>query len=253
MLKKRILIGLVCLPLWVFAQRDVLFQISTLDALAGGAFDGETTLAELGHHGDFGIGTFNAVDGELLLLDGRFYRISWTGEAASADAQDKSPFAAVTFFDADQKVRVDSSMDMEHLLNFTDARLPTHNLFYAVKVSGTFKAVKTRSVPKQEKPYKTLAEVVKNQSVFDFKNVEGVLVGIRCPAFARGIQSAGYHFHFLAENAKGGGHVLNFVTDRVTLEIDATDQFLLKLPNDKTFFRMNLSGDKEADLKRVEK
>jgi acetolactate decarboxylase len=251
-LKKWILICLVCLPFLVFAQRDVMFQVSTLDALVGGVFDGETTLAELGLHGNFGIGTFNAIDGEMLLLDGRFYRIAGTGEVKSVDAQDKSPFAAVTFFDTDQRVRVDSSMAMERFYAFTDARLPTPNLFYAVKVSGTFKAVKTRSVPKQEKPYKTLADIVKTQPVFDFKNVEGVLVGFRCPAFVRGIQYPGYHLHFLAKDAKGGGHILNFITDRVTLEIDRTDQFLLKLPNDETFFKANLSGHEEADVKKVE-
>jgi acetolactate decarboxylase len=253
MLKKRIIFCIFWLSLPVFAQLDVLFQISTLDALMGGAFDGETTIGELGRHGDFGIGTFNAMDGEMIVLDGAFYRIDGTGGVKEAGMLDKSPFAAVTFFEADQKIRPDSSMTMSGLYSFLDARIPTPNLFYAVKVHGTFRTVKTRSVPRQKKPYPSLVEVIKTQPVFDFEEVEGILAGFRCPAYMKGIQFPGYHLHFLARDKRGGGHVLNFITDSVTVEIDRTDQFFLNLPDDGTFFKMDLSGDRGAEIKQVER
>lgn len=253
MLKKRFPIILCCMASLLFGQQDALYQVSTLGTLVGGVFDGETTLGALSRHGDFGIGTFNAVDGEMLLLDGRFFRIRDTGEATPAGAGEKSPFAAVTFFDADRKTTVDSVMGMDRFYAFIDARLPTPNVFYAVKISGTFKAVRTRSVPKQERPYKPISEIVKTQPVFDFNNVEGVLVGFRCPAYVKGVQFPGFHLHFLTRDARGGGHVLNLVTERVILEIDRKDRFLLELPGDEAFLKADLSADHEADVKRVEK
>lgn len=45
-----------------------LFQYSTLEALLGGVYDGEVTVGELLTHGDFGLGTFNSLDGEMIIL-----------------------------------------------------------------------------------------------------------------------------------------------------------------------------------------
>ena len=237
----------------LFAQQDVLFQVSTLDALVGGVFEGETRLSDLLTHGDFGIGTFNSVDGEMLLLDGFFYRIDGGGKVRLAGMNEKTPFAAVTPFEADQIMPADSSLDQEAFYRFIDDRLLSPNLFYAVKVHGTFRSVRTRSVPRQEKPYPPLTEVVKTQPVFEFRNVAGVMAGFRCPGYVQGVNFTGYHLHFLAGEGAGGGHVLGFVTDRVTIEIDRTDEFHLKLPADTAFFRVNLSSDRTADVKKVEK
>jgi len=237
----------------LFAQEDVLYQVSTLDALVAGGYEGETTLAQLARHGDFGIGTFNSVDGEMLLLDGFFYRIDGAGKISLAGMDEKTPFAAVTSFEADQTVLADSSLDQEAFYRFADARLSSPNLFYAVKMHGTFRSVRTRSVPRQEKPYRPLTEIVKTQPVFEFENVQGVMAGFRCPAYVKGVNFTGYHLHFLAKAGAGGGHVLGFVTDRVTLEIDRTDEFHLKLPADSAFYHANLSSDRTADVRKVEK
>jgi acetolactate decarboxylase len=236
----------------VLAQKHVLYQVSTLDALVGGVFDGGTTLADLARQGDFGIGTFNAVDGEMMLLDGRFYRIDGAGQVRPADLNEHTPFAAVTRFEADQTAGLDSSLVQQDFLRFTDARLASLNLFYAVKIEGTFRSVRTRSVPRQVKPYRPLTEIVKSQPVFEFENVRGVMAGFRCPAFVKGVNFAGYHLHFLTRDGKGGGHVLGFVTDRVTIGIERIDEFHLKLPADSAFFEADLSSDHAADVRKVE-
>lgn len=237
----------------LFAQEHVLCQVSTLDALVGGVFDGETTLAELARQGDFGIGTFNAVDGEMLLLDGLFYRIDGTGKVRPAGIDEKTPFAEVTRFEADQTVSVDSSLAQEAFYRFADSRLVSPNLFYAVKIHGTFRSVRTRSVPRQAKPYRPLTEIVKTQPVFEFENVQGVMVGFRCPTYTKGVNFAGYHLHFLSKEGEGGGHVLGFITDRVTLEIDRINEFRMKLPADSAFLEANLNSDRAADARTVEK
>jgi acetolactate decarboxylase len=235
------------------AQTDVLYQVSTLDALISGVFDGSTTLGSLLEHGDFGIGTFNAVDGEMILADGVFYRIDAKGAVRRAGQDEKTPFAAVTFFEADQAVKCDSCLSAEDLFRVLDARLPSVNLFYAIRIKGRFKSVDARSVPGQQKPYPSLTEVVKTQPTFHFNGVDGMMTGFRCPEFVKGLNVAGYHLHFLNRDGTGGGHVLGFVTDGIVVEMDGTDGFRLQLPENEDFLRADLSRDRSNDVKRVEK
>ena len=52
------------------APQNVVYQESTVDALLSGVYDGELPLEQLRKHGHFGIGTFDRLDGEMVLLDG---------------------------------------------------------------------------------------------------------------------------------------------------------------------------------------
>ena len=63
-----------------------VYQTSTMGALLDGVYDGDVTIAELLRHGDFGLGTFNHLDGEMLVLDGVCYQLRGDGSAAVADA-----------------------------------------------------------------------------------------------------------------------------------------------------------------------
>lgn len=235
------------------AGRDVLTQVSTIDALMTGVYDGEMTLGSLGQKGDFGLGTFNTLDGEMILLNGKFYRVTVSGKAERPDDATKTPFAAVTFFEPDRTVSLEEGLDFRQLTAKTDSLLPSQNIFYAIKITGTFKMVKTRSVPAQQKPYVPLTEVVKVQPVFNFRNVEGTIVGFRCPPYVKGVNVPGYHLHFLTSDGQGGGHVLDLRVDKALMEIDDTNEFLLLLPSDKEFYAADLDKDREKDLKKVEK
>jgi len=235
------------------AGRDTLTQISTIDALMTGVYDGATTLSELQRKGDFGVGTFNTLNGEMILLDGEFYRITGSGTVESPGPDTKTPFAAVTFFDPDRKASLARGIDFQGTTALADKMLPTFNIFYAVKITGTFQMVRTRSVPAQQKPYRPLSEVVKTQPVFELKNVEGTIVGFRCPPFAKGINVPGYHLHFLTADRKAGGHVLDFKVERAVLEIDDTGELTVIFPSDKAFYGADLTPDREKELKAVEK
>ena len=237
----------------VQAGRDTLTQISTIDALMTGVYDGETTLSELRGKGDFGVGTFNTLNGEMILLDGEFYRVTASGAVERPGPDTKTPFAAVTFFESDRKVSLARGLDFQAATTQADKMLPTGNIFYAVKITGAFQSVKVRSVPAQQKPYRPLSEVVKTQPVFELKNVEGTIVGFRCPTFAKGINVPGYHLHFLTADHKTGGHVLDFKVERAVLEVDDTGEFTLILPSDKAFYGADLAPDREKELKAVEK
>jgi len=234
-------------------NNDVLFQTSTINALLEGIYDGEITYQELAQHGDFGIGTFNALDGEMIALDGEFHQIKADGVVYPVDSSMKTPFAVVTSFEPDRTVTLDKAVDYEQLEQYLDSLLPTKNIFYAIKITGEFEYIKTRSVPVQEKPYPKLVEVAKNQPTFEFSNVEGIMVGFRCPVYVEGINVPGYHMHFITRDRTSGGHLLECRMRDVKIEIDNTSAFYMVLPETGGFREVNLSGDKQAELEKVEK
>jgi acetolactate decarboxylase len=246
---------LVCLQFAAAQQKkdDVLFQYSTLDALMMGVYDGAMTYGELKRYGDFGIGTFNTLDGEMVEVDHQVYQVKADGLAYPAADTLKSPFAVVTIFTPDRTIHIDSSFDCEQLKSYLDKQLSTINVPYAVKIKGVFAQLQTRSVPKQSPPYKILTEVLKTQPTFDFQNVEGVLVGFRLPSYMAGANAAGYHFHFLTADRKAGGHVLKCQVRRATVEIDETHEWNVALPKDEAFYKANLSKDTPDELKPATK
>jgi len=214
------------------AERDVLFQYATLSGLMAGGFDGEMTYAELKQHGDFGVGTFIGVDGEMIQVDHQVYQVKADGKAYPVAGETKTPFAVVTYFEPDHTLALDQVMDCEALKTEIDHRLPTEDLPYAIKVEGTFAYMKTRSVPPQKKPYPPLAEVLKTQPTFEFQEVEGTMVGFRLPAYMDGANAPGYHFHFITAERDAGGHVLACQAQDVQVAIDYTDKWYTVLPTD---------------------
>ncbi len=238
-----------------YAQRnkEVFYQTSTINALFDEVYDGSTTVQELKQHGDLGLGTFNNLDGEMIGLDGEFYQIKADGVAYPVDDSMETPFAVVTFFEPDKTEELDKSVNYEQLKLFLDNMLPTENIFYAFKVEGTFKYIKARSVPGQNKPYPPLVEIVKDQPIFEFHDVEGTLVGSWFPGYMKGINVPGYHFHFITEDKKAGGHLLECQTENVRIWVDYTSNSYLELPEDEEFHNAELSKENRDTLEKVEK
>jgi len=209
-------------------DKDVLFQTSTLSALSEGDFDGDLTYKDLRQHGDFGLGTFDDLDGEMVALAGEFYQIKADGKAYPVEDVMETPFAVVTFFELDKTVSLDKTLDYEQLKQYLDSMLPDGNIFYAIKVEGAFKYIKARSVPAQSKPYPSLTEALEGQTIFEFHDVTGTLVGFWCPAYAEGINAPGYHLHFVTSDRQNGGHLLDCETESVKIEIDYTPELFMK-------------------------
>jgi acetolactate decarboxylase len=233
---------------------DTLMQLSTIDALLAGAYDGTMTLAELRVHGDFGLGTFDQLDGEMAVLDGVAYQIKADGTVHEPPATMKTPFAAVCDFEAEgPAAAVPPGLNYEGFTAFLDGMLTNRNVFVAVRVDGTFRRVHARSVPAQKPPYPLLAVVTKTQPEFHMENARGTLLGFRCPDFVKGIGVPGYHLHFLSDDRTQGGHVLDFAIEAGESRIDICRRFLLVLPGDESGIgSLNLSIDRGAELERVE-
>lgn len=204
-------------------QRDVIYQVATLEALMEGQYDGLTPYARLQRRGDFGLGTFHQLDGEMVAVAGQFYQIRSDGLAYPVKGTTKTPFADVTFFDAEESAQLMGAHSYQQLSDYLLEKLIDEDRYYALKIEGTFQYLKTRSVPKQVKPYPTLPEVIAEQLVFTYEALEGTMVGFYMPATAQDISTTGFHFHFISQDRTKGGHVLDCIIDEVVIELDASD------------------------------
>ena len=74
-----------------------VYQTSTMLALLDGIYDGVISFEELKERGDFGIGTFDQLDGEMIAFDNEFYHLRSDGSAEKVEPEETTPFATVTF------------------------------------------------------------------------------------------------------------------------------------------------------------
>jgi len=235
-------------------DRDVLYQVSTIDALMQGVFDGVQPIGEIRKHGDFGIGTFDALDGEMIVLDGVVYQAKADGTISVASDNQTTPFATVTYYDHDQTASTDRTMNLTEFSTVMASRLPTGNMIYAVRMHGTFPSVRVRAIPAQHKPYPTLTAASASQSVYTYSNSTGTIVGFYTPVFFKGVNVAGYHLHFLSDDRRTGGHILEITIPANTdVEYDVTPGFAMALPVSGDFTGVDLSKDLTGDLAKVEK
>jgi len=226
--------------------RDV-YQTSTIAALLEGVYDGDVTIAELLGHGDFGLGTFNHLDGEMLILDGVCYHLHADGSVNTAADDDLTPFAAVMRFQADKRVPVDAPCDRAALTRLIDEATASRNLLYAVRVTGDFSTMHTRTVMEQKRPYPPFGEAAAGQKETVLHDVRGTLAGFRTPAYEQGVSVAGYHLHFIDEQRRSGGHALDFHMRRGTVEISATSELHLSLPRTDEFLKAAQLSQAEVD------
>lgn len=227
--------------------RHLVYQTSLMSALLDGIYDGDTTVATLLEHGDFGLGTFNALDGEMLILDGVCYRMRVDGTVAPAAGDDLSPFAVVTDFVPTVAIPVEGLTTRDEAVALINERLDSANYLYAVRLTGEFEWVRVRAVQKQEKPYQHLDEAIRGEKTLAFGRSSGVVAGFRTPLYGQGIGVPGGHVHFIDADRRQGGHVLDFALLSGTIEICIGTDLHLELPLTAEFRHADLSPDNLAD------
>jgi len=216
-----------------------LYQTSLMSALLQGIYEGETTFAELARHGDFGLGTFNDLDGEMIALDGKFYQLRSDGTARPVAPEQKTPFAVVTWFEPDTEVDIQSPTEKQQLLSLIEHHTDS-NLFYALRIDGVFENLRTRTVSRQQKPYPPLQEAAAHEAINTFAGVKGTLAGFRTPAYAQGIGVAGFHLHFLRDDRQAGGHALDYTLQQGKVQLATLHGFHIELPTSGDFLKADL-------------
>lgn len=231
---------------------DRITQVSIANSLMLARYDGIISIPELLRLGDFGLGTLDHLDGEMIVLDGRVYRVRGDGVVDQVGPDRSTPFAIVTRFDPDGELPCPEAGSLVELDARLDDALPEKNNFLAVRVDGRFASLRLRSVHRQSPPYRPLAEVAKGQSVWTRENQVGTLVGIRSPLWADGLNVPGYHWHFLSKDRKTGGHVLDCRVQEGRVRYDVRRDWLIKLDGSAGFNTLDLTTDLSRDLHRVE-
>ena len=233
-------------------DRDTLTQVSTIEVLLAGSYFHWTNIGEIPRYGDFGLGTFTHLDGEMVQVGNTIYQVKADGSVHEPGGDLGTPFFATTFFDADHTLEIPGGVDFPGLQQQLKVGLPSPHYIYAVRIQGSFEYLKTRSVPAQEQPYPTLATVAATQPTFEFNDIEGTLVGFYFPQAFAGLNVPGFHFHFVTADRSGGGHVLELQASGLQAELDETARFELLLPEADAFRDFSLNSVTEGSLEEAE-
>ncbi len=230
-----------------------IYLCAPVNALVEGIYEQNIPFSELKKHGDFGLGTFNDLDGEMVMMDGLIYRVSSDGKVNQiTDETACTPFSCVTFFQPATEETLNQELSHEEFMNWMKDLMPSPNLFYAFRIEGEFAYVKTRSVPKQEN-YRPLVEVAAEQPTFEFTNTKGTMIGFYTPPFVPSLNVPGVHLHYLTMDRSSGGHLLECRPRKLMLEMQYLYTLELSLPSNLDYLTWDFQRDISKDLDKAEK
>jgi acetolactate decarboxylase len=230
-----------------------LYLCAPVNALVEGIYEQNIPFHEIRKHGDFGLGTFNDLDGEMMMFDGLVYRVGADGKASQiTDDETCTPFACVTFFQPSSQEFLDQTLSHGEFMDWMKELMPSPNLFYAFRIDGKFEYVKTRSVPKQEN-YRPLVEVAKEQPTFEFRDVKGTMVGFYTPSFVPSLNVPGVHLHFITGDRSSGGHLLECRPQSIKLDMEYLYTVEVSLPSNLDYLTWDFQRDIGSDLNKAEK
>ncbi|PZL75183.1 acetolactate decarboxylase [Enterococcus plantarum] len=235
-------------------KETVLYQHGTLGALMAGLMDGTETITNILKKGDFGIGTLSGLDGELIILEGKAFQGREDGALVALDGKQETPYAAVTTFKPTITFPVAGPIDYSKTNKLISEHLKSENLFHAIKIHGKFKTVHIRVMPKQQKPYKRLVEVSKEQPEFEKEMLTGTILGFFTPELFQGVAAAEFHLHFIDDKQTFGGHLIDFELESGVIEIEPMDSLFQHFPkNDETFIHTAIDyADLDKEIQEAE-
>lgn len=233
-------------------QHHSIFQVSTSGAIVQGLYEGCVSVADLRRHGDLGLGTFEDLDGEMILLDGHCFQARADGSVVEAPDDALTPFAAVVSFIADTTTRVGPVTSLDDLTARLDELRTSDNTIVAFKITGTFDTLALRAACKHE-PGTGLVDATADQGLFDFTDVTGTMLGFWSPDYAQAISISGYHLHFLSDDHRHGGHVLGVTATSLAADLHQVSDVHLAIPETEAFMHADLNRDTRADLDIAER
>ena len=213
-----------------------LNQFAVIKTLAEGNYLSNITYKEIKQAGNFGLGTFNYLNGEMVALNGKFYQAKVDGSVNLVKDSDCAPFAAVHHFIADQSFKVDNKIiNLTELQNYLGNYLSNNKNIYSFKIHSEFDSLIVRSVPAQSLPFPPLTEVINNQTLFHLKNIKGTLVGYWFPQYLSNVNAPGFHFHFISDDEKHAGHVISCSFSKADIELDELTKLNIVIPQNEEY------------------
>jgi len=228
-----------------------LYQASTSAALVQGVLQGSISSAVLLGFGDFGVGTFEHLDGEMVILDGEIFQVCADHEIKQRSDEFKVPFAQVCWFDSPQTCSLLEITDLASLEKTCDLCRSSDNLFYAFRINAHFDSIHTRTV-KITEDGTSLESAGEGEVKFAWNDVPGTLVGFWSPSFTSSFSVPGYHFHFISDDRSKAGHVLDCSFKTAASRVQALTDYEVALPSSGVFLKTNLGFDTRSVLRKVE-
>jgi hypothetical protein len=118
------------LATYLQVPHHTLYQVSTATALVEGIYQGAVRVGTLREHGDLGLGTLENLDGEMVIVDGRFFHVRSDGSVRECGDDVLTPFAVITRFAPDAAVTMDRCPEMSDLTARFDALRNSADIFY---------------------------------------------------------------------------------------------------------------------------
>lgn len=228
-----------------------LYVSAPVNALVEGLYREDTTISDILERGDFGLGTFNDLDGEMVVLDGSVFQLRSDGHCYEVTPDTRTPFACVTRFQPWSKEVVERPLDHAGLLSLLEKAIPSPNMVYAIRIDGRFDYVRTRSVPRQD-AYRPLVEVTREQPEYALENVEGSMAGFWTPDFMKSVAVPGLHLHFVDTARQHGGHLLEACPHGITIQVQHLPEVRLGLPMTLDYLAADFNRDTAEDLQEAE-
>jgi acetolactate decarboxylase len=233
------------------SSRHRAYQISTSAALVQGVYQGSVSSQVLLANGDFGLGTFEHLDGEMVVLEGDIYQVHSDGRVEHRQGDFGVPFAVVSRFQPDESFSIPAVNSLQDLKTACDAYRESDNLFFALRIDGIFDRIHARAA-KPASEGKGLLAATQSQAEFHFNDIEGTLVCIWSPQYSSSFSVPGYHFHFLAKDRGRGGHVLDCSAKALRGELQVLSEYDVRLPETESFLKTDLAVDTTKDLRKAE-
>ena len=237
-------------------RKNKMYQVSTLQALALGYSRAVINVGELLQEGDTGLGTFEDVNGEMILMEGQCYRADQNGQVSVVSPETGVPFAAVAQLSGEQQFAMGRMDDIEAIRTELTRKIEERfglNSMHVVRIDGFFENVDARSEAPYRSHHISLKEILgETQKAFVFENIRGSLVGVYFPDYMDGINMPGWHLHFLSEDRTQGGHVFNVRMREGLAKVDKIHSIEIDLPKEAAFDTYSLKQDLQAEIKSVE-
>lgn len=234
---------------------NAMYQVSTLQALAMGYTRSVINAGELLAHGNTGLGTFEGVGGEMIVLGGKCYRADENGIVSEVPDLTGVPFASVTFLQNERREQL-PEMDLgslkDCLNNLIEERFGLNSM-HMVRIDGEFEEVQARSESEYHSHHVSLKNILsQTQRSFTFRNIPGSLVCVYYPDYMDGINAPGWHLHFLSMDRTRGGHVFDLRMKYGEACIDKIPRLTIELPTDPAFDTYSLKEASQDEIKQVE-
>lgn len=237
-------------------KSNKIYQVSTLQALALGYTRPVVTVQELMEHGDTGLGTFENVDGEMIILDGICYQAKQDGSIIRSEDSSGVPFAVVGSIKDGRKFAVEEKQDISAIKLELTLRIEEDfglNSIHIARIDGWFHNVHARAGAPYRSQHVSLKDILsKTQKDFCFECLYGTLVCVYYPDYMDGINASGWHLHFLSKDRKFGGHVFEVSMRSGECLLQKMDRIEIQLPREAAFDTYSLKEASQDEIEEVE-